>query len=304
MTFFFVHNVYMMHYTHTFSCHVHCTHIPSILPPPFHNLAPPHHYHSADAHVSQANKPRKRGELEGLQHPLLGDRPTLQLIRPREETQRHNGKPGFLDWWFLDRPEIKRKSTALNSTPMKIEPKTFFANERTFLSWLHMAVTIGSIACALLGFAGSAHRDKKKSSVWVCFLLGCVCVLGVCVCVLGVCVCVWVGAGEWNIHVCVCLHLLSFLCCTHALFCFLFLTHTQTHVHSLNYTHTHTPSPMHSLTHTHTHTPPHTQSPLPPKPITGWYRKPSGDHCPDIAPSCHPHVCLCVGGVYLACTAN
>ena len=118
----------------------------------------------ADAQVSQANKPRKRGatgELDSLQHPLLGDRPTLQLIRPRDEGRR-NGKPGFLDWWFLDRPEIKRKTT-LSSTPMKIEPKTFFANERTFLSWLHMAVTIGSIACALLGFAGSAHRSKKQS---------------------------------------------------------------------------------------------------------------------------------------------
>lgn len=59
---------------------------------------------------------------------------------------------------------------------MKIEPKTFFANERTFLSWLHMAVTIGSIACALLGFAGSAHRDKKKTSVcggWGVWWMGC-----------------------------------------------------------------------------------------------------------------------------------
>lgn len=66
-------------------------------------------------------------------------------------------------------PEIKRKTT-LNSTPMKIEPKTFFANERTFLSWLHMAVTIGSIACALLGFAGSAHRSKKEEKVCgVCY---------------------------------------------------------------------------------------------------------------------------------------
>lgn len=64
-----------------------------------------HHIHRADAQVSQANKPRKRGgtgELENLQHPLLGDRPTLQLIRPRDEARR-NGKPGFLDWWFLDR---------------------------------------------------------------------------------------------------------------------------------------------------------------------------------------------------------
>ena len=41
---------------------------------------------------------------------------------------------------------------------MKIEPKSFFANERTFLAWLHMAVTIGSVAAALLGFAATADR--------------------------------------------------------------------------------------------------------------------------------------------------
>ncbi len=48
--------------------------------------------------------------------------------------------------------------------PQRIEPKTFFANERTFLSWLHMAVTIGSIGAALLGFSGSAPRDPHASA--------------------------------------------------------------------------------------------------------------------------------------------
>lgn len=46
---------------------------------------------------------------------------------------------------------------------MRIEPKTFFANERTFLTWLHMAVTIGTIAAALLGFSGSAQRSDKPA---------------------------------------------------------------------------------------------------------------------------------------------
>jgi uncharacterized membrane protein YidH (DUF202 family) len=51
------------------------------------------------------------------------------------------------------------------TTPMRIEPKTFLANERTFLSWLHMAVTVGSIAAALIGFAGSeAARGSKAGS--------------------------------------------------------------------------------------------------------------------------------------------
>jgi uncharacterized membrane protein YidH (DUF202 family) len=46
---------------------------------------------------------------------------------------------------------------------MRIEPKTFFANERTFLTWLHMAVTVGTISAALLGFSGTAERSHKSS---------------------------------------------------------------------------------------------------------------------------------------------
>ena len=37
--------------------------------------------------------------------------------------------------------------------PIKVEPKVFFANERTFLAWLHMAVTLASISIAILAFS-------------------------------------------------------------------------------------------------------------------------------------------------------
>ncbi|KDD74760.1 VTC domain-containing protein [Helicosporidium sp. ATCC 50920] len=47
----------------------------------------------------------------------------------------------------------------LEATPQRLEPKTFLASERTFLSWLHMAVTLAAIASALLAFAGAA-KDK------------------------------------------------------------------------------------------------------------------------------------------------
>ncbi|CAO3642199.1 unnamed protein product [Cunninghamella blakesleeana] len=36
--------------------------------------------------------------------------------------------------------------------PMRIEPKVFFANERTFLSWLHFTVVLGGLAIGLLNF--------------------------------------------------------------------------------------------------------------------------------------------------------
>lgn len=39
----------------------------------------------------------------------------------------------------------------------KIEPKVFFANERTFLHWLHSGVTLYTIAAGILAFASDTH---------------------------------------------------------------------------------------------------------------------------------------------------
>ncbi|KAF6262836.1 VTC domain-containing protein [Scenedesmus sp. NREL 46B-D3] len=106
------------------------------------------------------DKPRKRTPgLEDLSHPLLGDQPTLRLlpdpskIKGFAQSLRGGGEGGF--WMRLlgprGPPPVRQPGTAM----MRIEPKTFFANERTFLSWLHMAVTLGSIAAALLGFSNT-----------------------------------------------------------------------------------------------------------------------------------------------------
>lgn len=37
--------------------------------------------------------------------------------------------------------------------PVRIEPKTFFALERTYLSWMHMAITLGGVTSALVGYS-------------------------------------------------------------------------------------------------------------------------------------------------------
>ena len=44
----------------------------------------------------------------------------------------------------------------------KIDPKVFFANERTFLKWLHTSVEIGSIASLLLGFRAIVSGDDER----------------------------------------------------------------------------------------------------------------------------------------------
>jgi uncharacterized membrane protein YidH (DUF202 family) len=45
--------------------------------------------------------------------------------------------------------------------PQRLEPKTFLASERTFLSWMHMSITLGSIAAALLAFAAESSKSKS-----------------------------------------------------------------------------------------------------------------------------------------------
>lgn len=50
-------------------------------------------------------------------------------------------------------PQGKEKRIAI---PVRIEPKVFFANERTFLSWIHFSIFLGGISTALVGL-GNAH---------------------------------------------------------------------------------------------------------------------------------------------------
>jgi uncharacterized membrane protein YidH (DUF202 family) len=37
--------------------------------------------------------------------------------------------------------------------PIKVEPKVFFANERTFLAWLHISVLLAGASIAIISFA-------------------------------------------------------------------------------------------------------------------------------------------------------
>ncbi|KAF9202342.1 vacuolar transporter chaperone [Haplosporangium sp. Z 27] len=74
---------------------------------------------------------------------------------------------------------VRRKSTIRNkrfgfgrktpskrvasATPVKVEPKVFFANERTFLNWLQFTVLLGSISLTLLNFGN--HMTRVSGAV-------------------------------------------------------------------------------------------------------------------------------------------
>mmetsp|Transcript_24197 Transcript_24197/g.66235 ORF Transcript_24197/g.66235 Transcript_24197/m.66235 type:complete len:168 (-) Transcript_24197:652-1155(-) len=47
--------------------------------------------------------------------------------------------------------------------PMRVEPKSYFALERTFLSWVSMAVTMGSVSSVLMSFTNpDAHGEQEQ----------------------------------------------------------------------------------------------------------------------------------------------
>jgi len=49
-------------------------------------------------------------------------------------------------------PLLQRTAQKRIALPVRVEPKVFFANERTFLSWLHFTVVLGGLAVGLLNF--------------------------------------------------------------------------------------------------------------------------------------------------------
>jgi uncharacterized membrane protein YidH (DUF202 family) len=156
--------------------------------------------------AAAAPKPRRRGD-DDIPHPLLGDAPPLQLRPPRDAVGFGRAREatggllaGVAGWWFGGRrappPRAATAAPAMaRTTPMRIEPKTFLANERTFLSWLHMAVTVGSIAAALIGFAGSEKARSSASAAHASLLVEIIALIllpvSVLMIVYALCVFVW-----------------------------------------------------------------------------------------------------------------
>lgn len=62
-------------------------------------------------------------------------------------------------------PLLQRTAAKRIALPVKVEPKVSFANERTFLSWLHFTVVLGGLAVGLLNFG-----DKVCRACFLAFL--------------------------------------------------------------------------------------------------------------------------------------
>ncbi|KAL2221342.1 hypothetical protein M432DRAFT_269833 [Thermoascus aurantiacus ATCC 26904] len=56
------------------------------------------------------------------------------------------------------RPLLQTAPGKRIALPTRVEPKVFFANERTFLSWLNFTVILGGLAIGLLNFGDRVGR--------------------------------------------------------------------------------------------------------------------------------------------------
>lgn len=70
-----------------------------------------------------------------------------------------------LNEWLLDSKQLIFYTNSLSpftgkriALPTRVEPKVFFANERTFLSWLNFTVILGGLAVGLLNFGDRIGR--------------------------------------------------------------------------------------------------------------------------------------------------
>jgi len=62
-------------------------------------------------------------------------------------------------------PLLQRTASKRIALPVRVEPKVSFANERTFLSWLHFTVVLGGLAVGLLNFGDKVcHSPMIQAS--------------------------------------------------------------------------------------------------------------------------------------------
>ncbi|KAF8272496.1 hypothetical protein EI94DRAFT_1655918 [Lactarius quietus] len=69
-------------------------------------------------------------------------------------------------------PLLQRTANKRIALPVRVEPKVSFANERTFLSWLHFTVVLGGLAVGLLNFGDKASVGKISAAVFSLVAVG------------------------------------------------------------------------------------------------------------------------------------
>ena len=71
-------------------------------------------------------------------------------------------------------PLLQRTAQKRIALPVRVEPKVSFANERTFLSWLHFTILLGGLSVGLLNFGDKVRSDfhSRLSGIFILLYLG------------------------------------------------------------------------------------------------------------------------------------
>ena len=95
--------------------------------------------------------------------------------KPKPTDMPSNGNPGGLAAMRgqVHAKRFKAPKGKRIHVPVRVEPKVYFANERTFLSWLEFSIILGSIAAALLNFGD----DVSLVSAWGFTVVACIALL-------------------------------------------------------------------------------------------------------------------------------
>jgi hypothetical protein len=94
----------------------------------------------------------------------------LQIYRLFLQQEKKLREPGFFGKIFggnsspnnskLD-SQKETKMVKPRKAPIKVEPKVFFANERTFLAWMHISILLAGASIAILAFSDYDDIGKQ-----------------------------------------------------------------------------------------------------------------------------------------------
>lgn len=91
--------------------------------------------------------------------------PSHLLLHQQQPSQSTNNNESGVGVGFFQSLFGKKKKNAISprhdhsipalkqrKAPIKVEPKVFFANERTFLAWMHVSIIMAGASIAILAF--------------------------------------------------------------------------------------------------------------------------------------------------------
>ena len=85
-----------------------------------------------------------------------------ECMHIQKKKSRASEPSGFFQKLFGGSKKEKEVRTVKpRKAPIKIEPKVFFSNERTFLAWMHVSVILAGASVAILAISDYENIGKQ-----------------------------------------------------------------------------------------------------------------------------------------------